>query len=544
MKALDKDRTRRYETASAMATDVGRYLSEEAIEARPPSVGYRLTKFARRNRVAITTVGFVFAVMLVGTVVSTWQAVRAREAEQNLRETLDWIDVYIFRSVDPAESQNHDFPLRIALERAAAALKPGQQSPVVEATIRMKLGEAFSALANWEMAGEQLQRAVEILRKEYGEDAPQTVRAETLAAIADAWSYGWQNYERQDGDTSLDDAIDRCREVLGENDPMTLRAKYMLGWGHAIPGVRMWAKHKQSLRESARQLYDEAEKIFIDVLERRELTLPPNHPDILWTKFALAQLYCWKGETRHQDMYKKAVDILERLLATSRPELSPIHPVTLEAEARLGRAYYWLGRKTQAIELLKKTCSARDKVLGQDRGYTQTTRRLLARCYMDVGAFELAEEQLEIVKSAREKSPQTLRLLGLCKLKRKDKEWDKAEELFRTILEDDDSKDEADKMTPWLRYMTQIQLGQALTGQKRFEEAQIELDAGLKGLQRSDVFQEITIDRGYDEPIRLALQAHIDLCDAWGNPEEAGEWKDKLTTWEEKKELPNQREAQ
>ena len=66
MKALDKDRTRRYETASAMAADVGRYLSEEAIEARPPSVGYRLTKFARRNRVAITTVGLVFAVMLTG----------------------------------------------------------------------------------------------------------------------------------------------------------------------------------------------------------------------------------------------------------------------------------------------------------------------------------------------------------------------------------------------------------------------------------------------------------------------------------------------
>ena len=408
----------------------------------------------------------------------------------------------------------------------------------------MKLGEAFSALANWEMAGEQLQRAVEILRKEYGEDAPQTVRAETLAAIADAWSYGWQDYERQDGDTSLDDAIDRCREVLGENDPMTLRAKYMLGWGHAIPGVRLWAKHKQSLRPHARQLYDEAEKIFIDVLERREITLPPNHPDILWTKFALAQLYCWKGETRHQDMYRKAVDILERLLATSRQELSPIHPVTVEAEARLGRAYYWLGRKPQAIELLKKACSARDKVLGQDRGYTRTTRRLLARCYMDVGAFELAEEQLEIVRSAREKSSQTQTLLGLCKLKRKNKDCVGAEALFREILQNGKGKDEADKMTPWLRYMTQIRLGQALTGQKRFEEAQIELDAGLQGLRNPDVFREITIDLNWGDPIRVALQAQIDLCDAWGNPEEAEEWKDKLTTWEEKKELPNQREAQ
>ena len=544
MKALDKDRTRRYETASAMAADVGRYLSEEAIEARPPSVGYRLTKFVRRNRVAMTTVGLVFAVMLTGTMVSTWQAVRARQAERNLMATLDWFDDYFFRSVDPAESQNHDFPLRVALERAAAALKPGQQSPVVEATIRMKLGEAFSALANWEMAGEQLQRAVEILHKEYGEDAPEAVRAETLAAIADAWSYGWQNYGRQDGDTSLDDAIDRCREVLGENDPMTLRANYYLGWGHAIPGVRMWAKQKQSLRPRARQLYDEAEKIFIDVLERREITLPPNHPDILWTKFALAQLYCWKGETRHQDMYQKAVDILERLLATSRQELSPTHPVTLEAEARLGRAYYWLGRKPQAIELLKKACSARDKVLGQDRGYTRTTRRLLAKCYMDVGAFELAEEQLEIVRSAREESSQTLTLLGLCKLKRKNKDCVGAEALFREILQNGKGEDEADKITPWLRYMTQIRLGQALTGQGKFTEAQSELDTGLQGLRNPDVFREITFDLNWGDPIRVALQAQVDLCVARGNPEEAEEWKGKLTNWEEQKELPKQREAQ
>lgn len=222
-----------------------------------------------------------------------------------------------------------------------------------------------------------------------------------------------------------------------------------------------------------------------------------------------------------------------------------MHPVTLEAESRLGRAYHWLGRRSEAIELLKKTCSARDKVLGPERGYTRTTRRLLAKCYMDVGAFELAEEQLEIVRSAREThgrgSSQTLRLLGLCKVKRKDKEWDKAEELFRTILKDDDSKDEADKMTPWLRYMTQIRLGQALTGQYRFGEAQIELDAGLKGLRNPDVSREITFDLSYDDPIRVALQAQIDLCDASKKPEEeARKWRQQL---KEREKLLTEREA-
>ena len=541
MKALDKDRTRRYETASAMATDVGRYLSEEAIEARPPSVGYRMTKFARRNRVAITTVALVFAVMLTGTVVSTWQAVRARQAERNLMATLDWFDDYFFRSVDPAESQDHDFPLRIAVERAAAALKPGQQSPVVEASIRMKLGEAFSALRNWEMAGEQLQRAVEILRKENGEDDPETVRAETLAAIADVWSYERQGYEWQDVDTSLVAAIERCRTVLREDDPTTLRAKYMLGWGRAMQGVGLWAKHQQSLRPRARQLYDDAEEIFNDVLERRERRLPPNHPDILWTKVALAQLYCWKGETRHQDMYQKVVDILEPLLATSRLELSPMHPVMLEAECRLGRAYYWLGRNPQAIELLKKACSNRDKVLGQGKGYTRTTRRLLAKSYMDVGAFELAEEQLEIVRRSNRDSKQTLTLLGLCKLKRESKDCVAAEELFREILQNYKGKDDVDKMHPWIRYMTQIRLGQALTGQGKFTEAQSELDAGLQGLRNPDVSREITFDLNWGDPIRVALQAQIELCDASKKPEEeAQKWRQQL---EEREKLLTEREA-
>ena len=563
MKALDKDRTRRYETASAMAADVGRYLSEEAIEARPPSAGYRLTKFVRRNRVAITTVALVFAVMLTGTVVSTWQAVRANaeaeranfeaerasterdralEAEQNLMATLDWIDVYILRSVDPAESQNYDLPLRIAVERAARALKSDQQSPVVEASIRMKLGEAFMALANWEAASKQLQRTVEILRKEYGEDDPETVRAETLAAIADVWSYKRPDYERPDVDTSLLPAIKRCRKVLGDDDPMTLRARYHLGWLRGLQGLRLWVKQKQSLRPDARRLYDKAEDILSDVLERRKDKLRKNHPDTLRTVSALGQIYCWKGETQHQDIYQKAADILEPLLTTSRQELDARHPVALEAESCLGRAYRALGRRQEAIALLKEASSARDEVLGPEHFFSRSTRRQLARCYMDAGAFELAEEQLEIVRSVGEKKH--LRLLGLCKLKRENKDWVGAEELFRNILKNDDCKDEADKMTPWLRYMIQIRLGQALTGQERFPEAQSELDAGLQGLRNPDVSREITFDLNWDDPIRVALQAQVDLCFASGKPDEAGTWEVQLSKWEvEKKELLNQREA-
>jgi WD40 repeat protein len=82
MKALEKDRTRRYETASSFAADVRRFLAEEPIEARPPSAWYRLRKLARRNRVALTVAGVVAAALFVGTALSTWQAVRATQAER------------------------------------------------------------------------------------------------------------------------------------------------------------------------------------------------------------------------------------------------------------------------------------------------------------------------------------------------------------------------------------------------------------------------------------------------------------------------------
>jgi serine/threonine protein kinase/WD40 repeat protein len=82
MKALEKDRTRRYETASNFAADVRRFLAEEPIEARPPSAWYRFRKMARRNRVVLTTTSVVAAALLVGTVFSIWQAVRATRAER------------------------------------------------------------------------------------------------------------------------------------------------------------------------------------------------------------------------------------------------------------------------------------------------------------------------------------------------------------------------------------------------------------------------------------------------------------------------------
>jgi serine/threonine protein kinase len=83
MKALDKDRNRRYSTAGALAQDVSRYLIHQPVEARPPSAWYRLAKFSRRNKVAISTASMVVGALVVGTIISVWQArVAVRERDQ------------------------------------------------------------------------------------------------------------------------------------------------------------------------------------------------------------------------------------------------------------------------------------------------------------------------------------------------------------------------------------------------------------------------------------------------------------------------------
>ena len=81
MKALEKDRSRRYESASSLATDIQRYLSDEPVLACPPTTMYRFQKFARKHKPALATAAAIALCLILGTTVSAWQAVRATTAE-------------------------------------------------------------------------------------------------------------------------------------------------------------------------------------------------------------------------------------------------------------------------------------------------------------------------------------------------------------------------------------------------------------------------------------------------------------------------------
>ncbi len=89
MKALEKDRTRRYETANGLARDIQRYLDDEVVEARPPGTGYRFRKFVRRHRAQVIAAGLVLVALLAGIAGTTWGLFREARAKTRLAESLD-----------------------------------------------------------------------------------------------------------------------------------------------------------------------------------------------------------------------------------------------------------------------------------------------------------------------------------------------------------------------------------------------------------------------------------------------------------------------
>jgi serine/threonine protein kinase/tetratricopeptide (TPR) repeat protein len=112
MKALEKDRRRRYESAGSLAADVRRFLGEEPVEARPPSRLYRIRKFARRNRVTLITASLVSAAMIIGTAISVWQATRA-VAERNAKELARREAVEALGKATEAKKQVEEFAERL-----------------------------------------------------------------------------------------------------------------------------------------------------------------------------------------------------------------------------------------------------------------------------------------------------------------------------------------------------------------------------------------------------------------------------------------------
>jgi tetratricopeptide (TPR) repeat protein len=128
MKAMDKDRDRRYATANDLAADVERHLHDEPVQACPPSVAYRFTKFARRNRVVLVTSALVALALIAGTGVSIWQAIRATDAELAALADRDEKDQQAIRATRAEKAALADRDAKVRAEqRTAQALLTAQE---------------------------------------------------------------------------------------------------------------------------------------------------------------------------------------------------------------------------------------------------------------------------------------------------------------------------------------------------------------------------------------------------------------------------------
>ena len=190
MKALEKDRTRRYETANGLARDVERYLHDEPVEACPPSASYRLRKFARKHRAALVTLAGFAAVILIAAIVSTLLAIRATTAErlasqrlaesEEARQQAEAVSrrlVAIFRRPDPSSGWPAGQGGRSARPGGA---RPGRRVPrglEDQGRVTPHPGrDVLDGLGLYDRAVELLTKALSVRQAALGPDHPDTLR--------------------------------------------------------------------------------------------------------------------------------------------------------------------------------------------------------------------------------------------------------------------------------------------------------------------------------------------------------------------------------
>jgi serine/threonine protein kinase len=293
MRCLEKDRTRRYESASALARDVERHLKDEPVEACPPSAGYRLGKFARKHRAALTTAAAFVLLLVTAAVLSSTLAFQAKAAEARARSAQedaeekagraaeaeklasarlkevttqkdrseraektaaqeaalaraisDYLRLDLLALADPQQQGRKDLQLREVLDRAAASVGSRlDKQPVAEAAVRHLIGDAYLGLGEYKLAQEHLERARDLRRKELGDEHPDTLR--TLARLGDLYAHlGLMPQSQQ----TLETALATARRVLGDEHPVTLECRHRLGMALLEDGD--WKKAEEHLGEA------------------------------------------------------------------------------------------------------------------------------------------------------------------------------------------------------------------------------------------------------------------------------------------------------
>jgi eukaryotic-like serine/threonine-protein kinase len=387
LKALEKDRNRRYATAGDFAADVERFLHHEAVLARPPSAAYRLATFIRRNRVTVMAATIAVATLLAGTAVATWQAIVANQAkrsaqsaaaaertakvialtkEAEARAVLEFVQNRIFAAARPlgqASGLGKDVTLKSTLVSALPYVeKSFAEQPLVEARLRQTLGNSFLFLGETQSAVDQIEWAHAIHGRLLGpSDAATLSSANDLA-----------NSYRALG--RLDKALALAEE--------TLEARRALFGTDGVPTLESMSTLATIYRDLGRRAedLDLSEK----VLASRRAKLGPQHFDTVTSMAHLASSYDALGRS------PEALQLDEEALALARATLAPDHPDIILIRNNLALDYARVRRYDEALKLHQQTREISLTKLGADHPNTLMSASNVAKALSDLKRHEEA----------------------------------------------------------------------------------------------------------------------------------------------------------
>jgi eukaryotic-like serine/threonine-protein kinase len=425
MKALEPDRSRRYETANGLAMDLERHLSDDPVSARPPTTLYRFSKFSRRHRAAVVAAAIVTVVVAASAIVSTVGLLRARRAEQRAeREAaanreLATVVQDALRAFDPKAPRANAITAREILDRGAERIRQslGDQ-PLVQAEIDQTIGTVYSSLALYDPARSLLESALRTRERELGPNDLSV--AQTLESLG---NLGRLRGDFPDAELRLQRALAIRRRTLAPGDPAlistlaglaTLRIKQGRNAEAESLYTQVLAIEERDADRSAPQFathlrnlavvywgekrFAPAESLLQRALAIQEKTLAADHPDIASTRNNLAGVYWSLG--RYADalpMYQEAMASLERTFG-------PSHPTVASAVSNVGETLWKLKRYSEAEPLLRRALAIKEQTLTPGEPSIAITLNALAGVLRDEQRYAEAEPLYQRALAIREKA--------------------------------------------------------------------------------------------------------------------------------------------
>jgi non-specific serine/threonine protein kinase/serine/threonine-protein kinase len=455
MKALEKDRTRRYGTPSELSADLARHLQHEPVLAGPPSAAYRSRKFVRRHRFGVAVAGLAVAGLAAFGVMMALQA-RAIARERDRAERVSEFLVELFRVSDPSEARGNSITAREVLDRGAQRIdKELRAEPVVQAQMMATMGMVYANLGLASKAEPILTRAVQLRSRLLGQDHPSTL--ETRGRLASVFE---KQGQYQKSENMLQELLEKERSVLGDEHQETLWTLNQLAYvtdrlgrypeSEKIYRVAYEARRRvlgEDHRDTLKSLnglqvslerqgqYEESGKLARQVLEARRRTLGEDHPDTAWSRHNVAAIL------EHQGKYAEAEKLYRESYQQMLHILGADHPDTLWVKSNLASTIWKQGRIQEATPLYEEILETRRRVLGPEHPRTLASMNNVANLLSQKGrnfeAQRIFEEVVEtLTRTLGAEHPQTLAgMNNLAAVYADTKRYDEAEEIYEQIVE-------------------------------------------------------------------------------------------------------------